>query len=72
MGESDTFRHGDKVKIIKHNNNTYVGKIGSLLTANTIRPAIKGQVIKKKLCKVKLDDTGDIVDCFLCQLCKVK
>lgn len=66
MGESDTFRHGDKVKIIEHNNNAYVGKIGLLLTANTIRPAIKGQVIKKKLCKVKLDDTGDIVDCFLC------
>ena len=72
MGESDTFRYGDKVKIIEHSNNEYVGKIGSLLIAKTIHPAIKGQVIKEKVCKVRVDDTGDIVDCLLCQLSKVK
>lgn len=72
MGESVTFRIGDKVKIIEHSNNACVGKIGTLLIAKTIRPAIKGQVIKKKVCKVRLDDTGDIVDCFLSQLSKIK
>jgi len=72
MGEAVTFRISDKVKIIEHSNNAYVGKIGSLLIAKTIRPAIKGQVIKERVCKVKLDDSGDIVDCLLSQLVKVK
>ena len=72
MGESVTFRIGDKVRIIEHSNNAYVGKIGSLLIAKTMRPARKGQVIKEKVCKVKLDNTGDIIDCLLCQLGKVK
>jgi len=71
MGESDTFRYGDRVKIIEHNNDAYVGKIGTLLVANVIRPAIKGQVIKERVCKVRLD-TGDIVECLLSQLGKVK
>ena len=68
MGESVIFRIGDKVKIITHENNANVGKIGSLLVAKPIRPAIKGQVIKEKVCKVKLEDTGDIVECLLSQL----
>ena len=68
MGESVTYRIGDKVRITKHENNAYVGKIGSLLVAKPIRPAIKGQVIKEKVCKVKLEDTGDIVECLLSQL----
>jgi len=72
MRESDTFRHGDQVKIIKHSNSAYVGKIGLLLVANVIRPAVRGQVIKERVCKVRLDDTGDIVECLLSQLCKVK
>ena len=71
MGESVTFRIGGKVKIIEHGNNAYVGKIGSLLIAKTMRPAIKGQVIKERVCKVRLD-TGDIVECLLSQLGKVK
>ncbi len=72
MEESVTFKIGDKVEIIEHSNNAYVGKIGSLITAKTIHPAINGQVIKEKVYKIKLDDTGDIVDCLLSQLCKVK
>jgi len=72
MGDSVTFRIGDKVKITEHSNNAYVGKIGSLLIANTIRSAIKGQVIKERVCKVRLDNTGDIVACLLSQLDKVR
>ena len=72
MGKSVTFRIGDKVKIIQHSNNAYVGKIGSLLIANKMRPAINGQVIKELVCKVRLDDTGNIVECLCSQLGKVK
>jgi len=61
----------DKVKIIEHNNTEYIGRTGILLSAQTPRPAIKGQVIKWKVCKVKLDETGEIVDCLLSQLAKV-
>ncbi len=71
MGDPVTFRIGDKVKIIEHSNNSYIGKIGLLLIAKTMRPAIKGQVIKERVCKVRLD-TGDIVECLLSQLSKVK
>lgn len=72
MGESVTFRIGERVKIIRHDDNAYVGKIGTLLIDKTIRPAIKGQVIKEKVCKVRLDDTNDIVDCLLSQLGKIE
>ena len=71
MGESVTFRYSDKVKIIKHENSAYVGKIGTIQISKTIHPAINGQVIKKKLIKVRLNDTGEIADCFLCQLSKI-
>ena len=72
MRESATFGIGDKVKIIEHSNSAYVGKIGSLLSTTTIHPAVKGQAMKEKVCKVKLDDTGDIVGCLLSQLGKVR
>jgi len=63
---------GDRVKIVKHTDAKYVGKTGILLSTQTPRPAKDGQVIKWKVCKVKLDDTGKIVDCLLSQLRKPK
>ncbi len=68
MRESVIFKIGDKVRIIEHSDNTYTGKIGTLLETKSIRSAIKGQVIKEKVCEVKLEDTGDIVECLLSQL----
>jgi hypothetical protein len=64
------FKIGGKVKINEHSDAEYVGKTGVLLSAQTPRPAIKGQIIKWKVCKVKLDKTGEIVDCLLSQLGK--
>jgi len=72
MTNLKSIRIGDKVRIIEHNNSEYIGKTGILLRAQIPRPAIKGQVIKWKVCKVKLDGTDEIVDCILCQLTKVK
>ncbi|MFC1934002.1 hypothetical protein ACFLXX_02470 [Chloroflexota bacterium] len=66
------FKIGDKVKIVDHSDNNLVGEIGMLLKAETPRPAIDWQVIKWKVCKVKLDKTGKIVDCLLSQLSKSK
>ena len=65
------FKLGDKVKITEHGNKEYIDKTGILLSAQTPRPALKGQVIKWKVCKVKLDNTGEIVDCILHQIIKV-
>ena len=63
---------GDKVKIIEHSNAKYVGKTGILLSAQTPHPVIKGQTLKWKVCKVKLDETSEIVGCLLSQLSKPK
>jgi RNase P/RNase MRP subunit p29 len=65
------FKLGDKVKIAEHSNKEYIGKTGILLSAQTPRLAIKGQDIKWKVCKVKLDNTGEIIDCILHQIIKV-
>ena len=65
-----TLRMGDKVKITEHSDGELIGKVGNLLSVQNIRPAIKGQVIKEKVCKVKLDSSGKIVDCLLGQLTK--
>lgn len=61
---------GDKVRITEHSDAEHIGKTGILLSAQTPRPVIKGQIIKWKVCKVKLDKTGEIVDCLLSQLGK--
>ena len=66
------FQIGDRVKIEEHSDAKYIGKTGVLLSAQTPKPAIKGQVIKWKVCKVKLDGTGKIVDCLLSQLSKLE
>jgi hypothetical protein len=65
------FKLGDKVKITEHSNKEYIGKTGILLSAQTPRSAINKQVIKWKVCNVKLDNTGEIVDCILHQIIKV-
>lgn len=66
------FRYGDKVRIAEHENDAHVGKIGTLLVVMPIRPARNGQVIEEKVYKVRLDDTGDIVECLLSQLGKTR
>lgn len=63
-------RIGDKVKITKHSNAEHIGKTGILLSAQTPRPALKGQILKWKVCRVELDKTGEIIDCLLSQLGK--
>ena len=65
-----TLRIGNKVKITEHSDRELIGETGILLKAHGIRPAIKGQVIKEKVCKIKLDSNGKIVDCPLGQLDK--
>ena len=70
MRDSETFRLGDKVRITGHNNREYIGETGILLSAQIIRPAIEGQVITEKVCKIKLDSSDEIVDCLLSQLAK--
>jgi len=63
---------GSKVAIVEHSDAKLLGEIGTLLSVQTPRPAINGQTIKWKVCKVKLDKTGEIVDCLLSQLAKPK
>lgn len=63
---------GEKVTIVEHSDVKLIGVTGTLLSAETPRPAIDGQVIKWKVCKVKLDETGKIIDCLLSQLSKHK
>ncbi len=65
MTDPKIFRIGDKVKITDHSDSKYIGKVGTLLSAQSPRSAIKGQVINWKVCRVKLDRTGEIVDCIL-------
>ncbi|MHA1971406.1 MAG: hypothetical protein ACTSW1_00355 [Candidatus Hodarchaeales archaeon] len=72
MVDNKNIKIGDKIKISQHHNKKYIGKTGVLLSAQTPRPAIDGQVLKWKVCKVKLEDTGEIVDCLLSQLYIVK
>ncbi|MFC2022925.1 hypothetical protein ACFLTL_02055 [Chloroflexota bacterium] len=59
---------GDRVKIVEHDNNEYVGKTGILLSARAIGIFKDGQKINQMVSKIKLDDTGEIVDCVLSQI----
>ncbi|MGD9116840.1 MAG: hypothetical protein PVJ61_06690 [Dehalococcoidia bacterium] len=66
------FRIGGKVKVIENENTEYNGKTGIILSAQMPRPAIEGQILKWIVCKVKMDETGEIIDCLLSQLSKPK
>ena len=66
------FRIGGKVKVIENENTEYNGKIGVILSAQMPHPAIEGQILKWIVCKVKMDETGEIIDCLLSQLGKPK
>jgi len=71
MADSITLRIGDKVRITEHSNSENIAATGILLSAQKMRPAIDGQIIKEEVCKVKLDSSGEIADCLLRQLTKV-
>ncbi|MBI2832147.1 MAG: hypothetical protein HYX79_07820 [Chloroflexi bacterium] len=65
------FKIGDKVEILAHRDAKYIGRRGVLLSVETPPPSVEGQVVTWKVCKIKLEDTGEIVEVVLSQFMKV-